>query len=124
MNKVLINKIEKSIDFKSYDIDKKINKAVEFSKILETVEKRNDIKISAHAVERLKERSINLTENDIDNLKNAVEKIKAKGGKEALILYNDLAFITSVRNNTIITAVDSKSLKNNVFTNIDSAIII
>ncbi|WP_242948698.1 TIGR02530 family flagellar biosynthesis protein [Caloramator quimbayensis] len=124
MNEVLINRIEKDINFKNYEIDKKINRAVEFSKVLERVTKNNDLKISAHAAERLKERSINLTEKDIKNLMDAMDKIKNKGGREALILYNDLAFITSVRNNTIITAVDSKSLKDNVFTNIDSAIII
>ncbi|SKA86390.1 flagellar operon protein [Caloramator quimbayensis] len=120
----MINRIEKDINFKNYEIDKKINRAVEFSKVLERVTKNNDLKISAHAAERLKERSINLTEKDIKNLMDAMDKIKNKGGREALILYNDLAFITSVRNNTIITAVDSKSLKDNVFTNIDSAIII
>lgn len=75
-------------------------------------------------MDRLKERKIELSSSDIENLNNAVRKIRNKGGKEALIFYNDVAFITSIRNNTIITAVDKDNLKENVFTNIDSAMII
>ncbi len=75
-------------------------------------------------MDRLRERKIELSSSDIENLNNAVRKIRNKGGKEALIFYNDVAFITSIRNNTIITAVDKDNLKENVFTNIDSAMII
>lgn len=75
-------------------------------------------------MDRLRERKIELSSSDIENINNAVRKIRNKGGKEALIFYNDVAFITSIRNNTIITAVDKDNLKENVFTNIDSAMII
>lgn len=75
-------------------------------------------------MDRLKERKIELSSKDIENLNNAVRTIRNKGGKEALILYNDVAFITSIRNNTVITAVDKDNLKENVFTNIDSAMIL
>ncbi|QCX34755.1 flagellar protein [Caloramator sp. E03] len=119
----MINRIENN-NINSYDINKKINKAIEFSKILEKVEVNKELKFSAHAMDRLRDRNINLTEKDIENLKSAVEKIKSKGGKDALILYNNIAFITSIRNNTIITAVDNDNIKENVFTNIDSAMIL
>jgi flagellar operon protein len=54
----------------------------------------------------------------------AVGKAREKGSRDSLILMSDLALVVSVRNNTVITAVDGESLKDNVFTNIDSAVII
>lgn len=120
----LINRIDKSTGIINNSIDSKIKRAVDFSKVLESVKEKNELKISAHAMDRLRERSINLSEKDLKTISSAVEKIKSKGGKEALIYYNNIAFITSIKNNTIITAVDDKNLKENVFTNIDSAIIL
>lgn len=106
------------------NISQRINANIDFNRVLEEVQSKKDLKISAHAMDRLKERNINLSDSDINNLKSAVENIRSKGGREALILYNNVAYITSIKNNTIITAVDSKSLKENVFTNIDSAVIV
>lgn len=106
------------------NINQRINANIDFNKVLEEVQAKKDLKISAHAMDRLKERNITLSDSDISNLKSAVENIRNKGGREALILYNNVAYITSVKNNTIITAVDSNSLKENVFTNIDSAVIV
>jgi len=37
---------------------------------------------------------------------------------------NNLAFVVSVKNKTVITAMDGASIKDNVFTNIDSAVIV
>lgn len=105
-------------------INNRIERAVEFSSILKKAESQNELKISAHAKDRLKERNINFNDDDLTNIRQAVEKIRNKGGREALIIYNNVALLTSVKNNTIITAVDDKSMKENVFTNIDSAIII
>jgi len=53
-----------------------------------------------------------------------VSKAAAKGARESLILLDDKAFVVSVRNRTVITAVDGEHLKENVFTNIDSAVIV
>lgn len=96
----------------------------DFSKLLESIQSKNQIKISAHAQLRLKERNINLSESDMNKLQTAVNSIKNKGGRDALILYNNVAFITSINNNTIVTAVGSDNLKENIFTNIDSAVIL
>jgi flagellar operon protein len=120
----LINKIQNNHRLNSQDFNQKLNRSIEFSKVLEKIESNRDLKVSAHAADRLRERNINLTDGDIQTLKSAIDRIKSKGGKEALIIYNNVAYITSVKNNTIITAVDSESLKENVFTNIDSAVII
>jgi len=93
-----------------------------FGQILDT--KLNQLKFSHHAQERLKSRQIQLDEADMNKLSQAVEKAREKGSRDSLILMNDLALVVSVKNNTVITAVDGENLKENIFTNIDSAVIV
>lgn len=95
-----------------------------FDEILQDEINRDGIKISKHASERLESRNIRLDTTDISKLNDAMNKIKDKGGCESLILYKDTAFIASIKNKTIITAVDRESSKENVFTNIDSAMVL
>ncbi len=83
-----------------------------------------EVKFSAHAQVRMQERSIVMTTEDNLKLKEAIHRIAEKGGNESLVLMDDLAFVVSVPNQTVITAMDSVSLRDNVFTNIDSAIVI
>lgn len=100
-------------------------KRLDFGEILETeLNRANQVKISGHAMERLRMRNISLDGEDLKKLTEAIEKADSKGARESLLLYKDVAFIASIRNKTIITAVDSESAKDNVFTNIDSAVII
>jgi flagellar operon protein len=66
---------------------------------------------------------IKLSEGELRKLEDAVAKVEAKGGKESLILMRDLAFVVSVKNKTVITAINHERLQDNVFTNIDSAVI-
>ena len=54
----------------------------------------------------------------------AVDKMAQKGARESLIYMNDMAFVVSVANRTVITAMDGKSARENIFTNIDSAAIL
>lgn len=82
------------------------------------------IKFSQHALQRLQSRSINLNQAELAKLSGAVEKAAQKGAKESLILMNNLALVVSVKNKTVITAMDGASMKDNVFTNIDSAVIV
>jgi flagellar operon protein len=93
----------------------------EFQKILE--QKTGRIEFSAHAAKRLAQRGIELTSDDMDRLTQAVDLAKDKGSKESLVLLNGLAFVVSVPNRTVITAIDMESMKENVVTNIDSAVI-
>jgi flagellar operon protein len=86
--------------------------------------KENELKFSRHALERLNDRKINFSAEKMDKLTDAVDKASAKGARESLILMEDLALVVSIKNRTVITAVDGNSLKDNVFTNIDSAVII
>ncbi len=86
--------------------------------------KEKELKFSRHALERLNDRKINFSAEKMDKLTDAVDKASAKGARESLILMEDLALVVSIKNRTVITAVDGNSLKDNVFTNIDSAVII
>lgn len=81
------------------------------------------IKFSNHAVDRMRTRGITFSPEDISRLSEAVGKAAAKGSKDSLILMNDSALIVSVKNNTVVTVMDKNALKENVFTNIDSTIV-
>jgi flagellar operon protein len=81
------------------------------------------LKFSNHAVERMKLRGVNFSKEQMDKLQGAVDKAAAKGSKDSLVLLGDTAVIVSVKNNTVVTVVDKNSLKDNVFTNIDSTIV-
>lgn len=82
------------------------------------------VKLSQHAQERLAQRGISLNEADMKSLAGAVDDVARKGGKESLIMMGDAALVVSVTNRTVITAMDRKSMQGNVFTNIDSAVVI
>lgn len=82
------------------------------------------VSFSHHALNRMKERSINLNPADMRKMNDTVQKMAQKGSKEALIYLNGAAFVVSVNNKTVITAMDGISTKENIFTNIDSAAIL
>ena len=83
------------------------------------------VKFSQHASQRLQTRNISLSNEQMNQLKSAVDKAAQKGARESLILMNnDLALVVSVTNRTVITAMDGSSIRDNVFTNIDSAVIV
>jgi flagellar operon protein len=81
------------------------------------------LKISKHAQERLESRNIQLNETDFEQLQRAVSKAALKGSKDSLVMLRDMAFIVSVQNKTIVTALDTDRMKDGVVTNIDSAIV-
>jgi flagellar operon protein len=94
-----------------------------FAGVLENRLNGQKVKFSGHALERLKERGINLGEKELEKLEGAVSSVAAKGGNESLIMVGDAALLVSVRNKTVITAFDRNNLEGNVFTKIDSAAI-
>lgn len=85
---------------------------------------RQPLKISAHAAERLQSRKINFDPQTMAKINDAVQKAEAKGLEDTLILTQDAALIVSVKNRTVVTAMDRHSLNGNVFTNIDGAVIL
>lgn len=81
------------------------------------------VKFSNHAIERMTSRGIAFSKQDMEKLNDAVSRAQAKGSKDSLILMNDSALIVSVKNKTVVTVMDKAALKENVFTNIDSTIV-
>ncbi|PYI50373.1 TIGR02530 family flagellar biosynthesis protein [Paenibacillus flagellatus] len=82
------------------------------------------VRVSHHAEVRLQQRGIELKPEQMAKIQSAIEKAAAKGSKESLILMDNMAMIVNVKNKTIVTAMDGASMKDNVFTQIDSAVII
>lgn len=87
-------------------------------------EELSGLKFSQHAIQRLNSRNIQLDGNDLAKLSGAVDKAAQKGARDSLILMNNLALVVSVKNRTVITAMDGTNIRDNVFTNIDSAVIV
>jgi len=100
-----------------------------FPDLLQQLQKTREVHFSAHAQNRLNTRDIQFSDELMGKLTNAVDRAAAKGARDALVLMPgaadgiDLALVVSVANRTVITAVDGENLKDNVFTNIDSAVI-
>ncbi len=90
----------------------------------QAVEGNNTIRFSKHAQARLKDRNIQMSAVQLQKINDAVCKAEKKGIKESLVLMDNLALVVSVKNKTVITAVNNKEIKENVFTNIDGAVIV
>ncbi|WP_166237965.1 TIGR02530 family flagellar biosynthesis protein [Paenibacillus turpanensis] len=82
------------------------------------------LKFSHHAEARLQQRGIELKPEQLQKLENAIDKAAAKGAKDSLVIFQDMAMIVNVSNRTVITAMDHASMKENVFTQIDSAVFV
>ena len=100
-----------------------ITGAGEFARILgEKTGKSDELKFSKHAQMRLQARNINLSPEQKSRISRAVQKAEEKGVKDSLILVDNIALVVNTKNRTVITAVSSSELKDNVFTNIDGAV--
>jgi len=95
-----------------------------FGRMLQETINDNKLNFSAHAQQRLKSRSITLGAEELGKLEQAVDKAAARGCRSSLLLYRDMAFVAGVPTRTIITALDGESMKEHVFTNIDSAVVV
>lgn len=82
------------------------------------------LKFSKHATSRLADRNIELTGSQMDRLIEGTWKAGAKGIKDSLVMVDNLAFIVNVPNKTVITAMDQTLADENIFTNIDGAVIV
>ncbi len=82
------------------------------------------LKFSAHALQRLQSRNIQVSPDDLNRMNQMADKAAAKGAKQSLFMVGDVGMVVSIKNRVVITAVDQQSMKENVFTNIDSAAVI
>lgn len=101
------------------EITHKVGKKIDFSELV----KEAEIKFSAHAIKRITTRNIPQDSNVMQKLTNAVERAKTKGANECLVIMDNMAYIVSVKNKTVVTVVNKDELKEKIFTNIDSVVI-
>ena len=80
------------------------------------------VKFSSHALKRLEERNIELSEAEMTKINTAVERAELKGSKDSLVMMDQTAFIVNIPNKTVVTALPIAESKENVFTNIDSVV--
>jgi flagellar operon protein len=80
-------------------------------------------RFSRHALERVNRRGIELDQPTLQRLAGGVSRAATKGSRDAVVFVDNTAFVVSVPNNTVITAVGSEHMREHVFTNIDSAVI-
>jgi flagellar operon protein len=85
--------------------------------------KADAVQLSGHAKARIERRGIELAPDTLARLQHGVDRAAAKGSRESVVFVDDVAFVVSVKARTVITAVDRASMRDHVFTNIDSAVI-
>ena len=112
---------------------KEVGKAVpktgqnEFDKIFQeklAPKKEAGLHLSKHAQKRIEDRSLNFDQNEFIKLKDAIGKLKDKGGKDSLVVTNNNAYIVDVNNEKVVTAMKKEDMNENVFTKIDSTMFI
>lgn len=105
--------------------DGKADEKDSFRAILEeNIQRASDVNFSSHAVKRAVDHNIELTDESLERLNKGVKMAEEKNLEEPLILVGQAAFLVNVKNNTVITTVDSNDLQGKVFTNIDGTVIV
>lgn len=101
-------------------------KGMSFQEILEQrqIQNAGEVRFSKHAAGRLADRNIELTKAQMERLTEGTAKAQQKGIKDSLVIVDDLAFIVNIPNHTVVTAMDQNDTTENIFTNIDGAVII
>ena len=94
-----------------------------FSDVLRDTAGTTPVTFSKHAVQRLERRNLTVDATAMARLQDGVDRAAGKGARDAVVLVDDTAFVVSVSNRTVITAVGKDQMKDHVFTNIDSAVI-
>jgi flagellar operon protein len=84
----------------------------------------SNVLFSKHAAKRLNNRSINMTDEQLKRVESGIDKADERGIKDSLVLVDNLALVVNVKNRVVITAMDEQSRNDNVFTNIDGAVIV
>ncbi len=88
----------------------------------QTLAEAQGIHFSNHAQKRLQKRDIQLSDDSVNRLADAVNKVEKRGGKSSLVLVDDLAFIVNVQQRMVVTAMDTKERGEGVYNQIDSVV--
>ncbi len=113
--KVSVNQISKESDGKEFL--GLLNKEV-------ISEKEQGLQFSTHAARRIQERNLNVDGDEYFKLQTAINKLKDKGGRDSLVITKNAAYIVDVARNTVVTAIDKNNMAENVFTKIDSTLVV
>ncbi len=114
--------VEKSNELKHGQVDSDFKNMLQ-DQIADTKSKHG-INLSVHAARRLSEREIEIDNDEFLKIKEALGKLKLKGGHDSLVITNKAAYIVDVDDNKIVTAIDKDNIENNIFTKIDSTVIV
>jgi len=130
INSLLIPNVSKLPKAKKANVKGQLNGASpdEFKNLvkekMEEPKVGHGINLSMHAARRMQERNIDIDGEEYFKIKQAMDKLKQKGGKDSLVITPSAAYILDVDKNTIVTAIDKDQLQENVFTKIDSTILV
>jgi len=130
INNLLIPNVTKASGQKKVDVSNRLpkdGKVSDFKNLLDQQiggEKplHGGISLSTHAAKRLEERQIDFNGDEYVKVRDAISKLKEKGGKDSLVITDKAAYIVDVNNNKVVTAVDKSNMNENVFTKIDSTV--
>ena len=136
LNNILIPNVTKIPGQKKVDVSNRLPKEggiSEFKELLSELEGlgasglsqvgvNGGVNLSSHAAKRLQERKIDFNGNEYLKVREAITKLREKGGKDSLVITDKAAYIVDVKNNKVVTAVDKGSMNENVFTKIDSTV--
>jgi flagellar operon protein len=89
-----------------------------------TVGTTSELQFSKHAAQRLKLRDIKFSDSQLTRIENGVTKAKQKGIKDSLVLVDNIALVVNTKNNIVITAMEQRNDNENIYTNIDGAVIV
>ncbi len=82
------------------------------------------VTFTKHAQARLASRGIELDADDVEELGRAMDQLQKKGSRESLVLLGENAFIVGVSDRKVITALSRQEAIGNIFTNIDSTVVV
>jgi len=107
---------------------KRIQKGVDqsdFNKLVQELNQKQSqgLKVSSHAQERIKTRNIEMSQKRLDTLGEVADEAGKKGAKNTLAMFGTDAFILSVKDKTIVTAMKEEEMESRFFSNIDSVYI-
>ena len=128
INNILIPNVTKTNGQKKVDVSNRLSKnseGSEFKNLLSEIKEKpihSGINLSTHAAKRLAERQIDFNGEEYLKVKEAITRLKAKGGKDSLVITDKAAYIVDVANEKVVTAVDKMSMNESVFTKIDSTV--
>lgn len=113
-----------SIEYAKTNMKPNSSKSSEFSKLLQDEISKGDLKISKHADQRLKSRNINLSKNDWKDINIAIDNAKTKGIKNSIVIKDEVSLIVNIPSKTVISAMAKGIKEQQIYTNIDGAIVL